>query len=483
MWKELNLGRQFIMGKKYLFSTVGYTDPVSKGYDGPLIHVCRHYKPDVVKLFYSKDMISKQKEIEFCLRELEKSFDDNHTFEIQTIEDNALVGVHQYNTFFKTFQDMVKEIVNEMEEDDILYLNVSSGTPQMGGALLLMAYMKEGNIIPLQVSTPNSNPNVNGQDNRSVEKNWAEKWAENKDQSIATCKKRIIEVKCPDLLDLLKKQLLKNFIEQYDYAAALEIVNNMNEGSDDGEDLLNGAISRMQLDLEKAQEKLVVNGEEIIKIPSDEDPNSKKMYLLKEYILEMGIKLKQKKNVDFIRSISPVLKDLYWLLVEKELSIPLKKFINNKKLVRNKMENPDDEKLKEKGKKMLEALDMEYKRYIDTPVAASNLAAILESCYSIKIKGESDILYRIRFLRSVEREVRNLAAHEIVSMPNNKMEKVFNEKILKDAKLDEYIKPKEVTYEKVYDDIKYLAEVIIGTVDWGSYDDMNRRLIEQLKLS
>lgn len=471
------------MGKKYLFSTVGYTDPVSKGYDGPLIHVCRHYKPDVVKLFYSKDMISKQKEIEFCLRELEKSFDDNHTFEIQTIEDNALVGVHQYNTFFKTFQDMVKEIVNEMEEDDILYLNVSSGTPQMGGALLLMAYMKEGNIIPLQVSTPNSNPNVNGQDNRSVEKNWAEKWAENKDQSIATCKKRIIEVKCPDLLDLLKKQLLKNFIEQYDYAAALEIVNNMNEGSDDGEDLLNGAISRMQLDLEKAQEKLVVNGEEIIKIPSDEDPNSKKMYLLKEYILEMGIKLKQKKNVDFIRSISPVLKDLYWLLVEKELSIPLKKFINNKKLVRNKMENPDDEKLKEKGKKMLEALDMEYKRYIDTPVAASNLAAILESCYSIKIKGESDILYRIRFLRSVEREVRNLAAHEIVSMPNNKMEKVFNEKILKDAKLDEYIKPKEVTYEKVYDDIKYLAEVIIGTVDWGSYDDMNRRLIEQLKLS
>lgn len=136
-----------------------------------------------------------------------------------------------------------------------------------------------------------------------------------------------------------------------------------------------------------------------------------------------------------------------------------------------------------KGKKMLEALDMEYKRYIDTPVAASNLAAILESCYSIKIKGESDILYRIRFLRSVEREVRNLAAHEIVSMPNNKMEKVFNEKILKDAKLDKYIKPKEVTYEKVYDDIKYLAEVIIGTVDWDSYDDMNRRLIEQLKLS
>ncbi|MBQ1689595.1 MAG: hypothetical protein II073_10005, partial [Lachnospiraceae bacterium] len=64
-----------------------------------------------------------------------------------------------------------------------------------------------------------------------------------------------------------------------------------------------------------------------------------------------------------------------------------------------------------------------------------------------------------------------------------KMEEVFNEKILKDAKLDKYINPNEVTYKKVYDDIKYLAEVIIGTVDWDSYDDMNRRLIEQLKLS
>lgn len=45
------------MGKKYLFSPVGNTDPIKYFHDGSLLHICRHYQPDVVYLYLSKEMI------------------------------------------------------------------------------------------------------------------------------------------------------------------------------------------------------------------------------------------------------------------------------------------------------------------------------------------------------------------------------------------------------------------------------------------
>ena len=44
------------MGKKYLFSPIGNTDPIKYLYDGSMLHICRYYKPDVVYLYLSKEM-------------------------------------------------------------------------------------------------------------------------------------------------------------------------------------------------------------------------------------------------------------------------------------------------------------------------------------------------------------------------------------------------------------------------------------------
>ena len=44
------------MGKLYLFSPVGNTDPIKYLYDGSMLHICRVYKPDVVYLYLSKEM-------------------------------------------------------------------------------------------------------------------------------------------------------------------------------------------------------------------------------------------------------------------------------------------------------------------------------------------------------------------------------------------------------------------------------------------
>ena len=39
---------------KVLFSTLGMTDPIKNDYDGPLLHIMRHYRPQRVYLFMTK---------------------------------------------------------------------------------------------------------------------------------------------------------------------------------------------------------------------------------------------------------------------------------------------------------------------------------------------------------------------------------------------------------------------------------------------
>lgn len=38
------------MEKKILFSPVGGTDPIKYFRDGSMLHICRHYQPDIVYL-------------------------------------------------------------------------------------------------------------------------------------------------------------------------------------------------------------------------------------------------------------------------------------------------------------------------------------------------------------------------------------------------------------------------------------------------
>ena len=50
------------MGRKILFSPVGGTDPMpeSNYKDGSMIHISRIYKPDLVILYLSKEMLEKE---------------------------------------------------------------------------------------------------------------------------------------------------------------------------------------------------------------------------------------------------------------------------------------------------------------------------------------------------------------------------------------------------------------------------------------
>ena len=44
------------MGKKILFTPIGNTDPIKYLHDGSMLHISRHYKPDVIYLYFTKEM-------------------------------------------------------------------------------------------------------------------------------------------------------------------------------------------------------------------------------------------------------------------------------------------------------------------------------------------------------------------------------------------------------------------------------------------
>ena len=59
------------MGKRILFSPVGGTDPIKYLHDGSMLHICRHYRPDEVVLYMSKEIMEKHKKDNRYVRTIE----------------------------------------------------------------------------------------------------------------------------------------------------------------------------------------------------------------------------------------------------------------------------------------------------------------------------------------------------------------------------------------------------------------------------
>ncbi|MDR1834740.1 MAG: hypothetical protein LBQ96_02945 [Fusobacteriaceae bacterium] len=146
--------------KRILFSPIGTTDPISNCADGPLLHICRVYRPDLVYLYLSKEICeiqNKDDRYRYSLSRLSKA--TGHDLEITSIERNELTDVHEFDYFYNEFKNILKEIHEKFPEAEIL-LNVSSGTPAMQCTLYSLAVLGEfAGLSAIQVSTPEKKHN------------------------------------------------------------------------------------------------------------------------------------------------------------------------------------------------------------------------------------------------------------------------------------------------------------------------------------
>jgi CRISPR type III-A/MTUBE-associated protein Csm6 len=453
------------MSKTVLFSPIGTTDPMSSSnyQDGSMLHICRVYQPDDVHLYYSKDMWDNEERdgrSAYCLELLGKKL--GHNFNVKKIKEDEEKAVNDYNWYVISFLKHITQIRSCMDKEDVLLVNTSSGTPQMKSALMVLATMADYRIKPILVSTPEKGANEHrgkkDRDDYDVEAMW-EVNTDNNDGFENRCS----EPTCPNLTLLLKKNILGKHIEAYDYSAALDVAKEIKEElPEDGMTLLEVALDRTQLNFSSVNAKCTSIQEDILPVKSSKD------VILFEYALEMGIKLEHEKYADFIRAISPILTDLFWRVLDKQCGINVDSYV--KKV--NKIPKWYGEALKKDdiGKRIYKYFEEECTTrggFRDgTSVAASNLTWILKR----ELKDQR-LLDMIERLRDIEYHVRNMAAHEIVSITEDN--------------LSDYVEIKGITFKKILDDIHALvvaAGIKIKSEDWKSYDVLNKRLIDKLEL-
>lgn len=442
---------RLLLVKYILFSPVGKTDPITNFHDGSLVHICRHYQPDIIYLYMSKEMV------EFhrldnryckCLEWLQKK--ENFISEIHLIERPDLIDVQLFDYFYDEF-DLELQKIREAYPDYQILLNVSSGTPAMKSGLQFLAASSEFGYKAIQVATPQKGVNREKHDFENYDLQL--RWELNEDNEIGA-PNRCIESATMMLNKRIKLEVIRNHIEAYDYRAALNVAKTIERVlPEDILLLLDGAAKRMNLDQAGAIKdfsKTSLNP--IPKLSSDKAR-------VVEYMLWLQAKQQRGDLADFIRGITPVIVDILELILKEKCHINLNDFCEkNKKgvwcLNRKKFEKNLPE--------LLYYLDESYGEYIqDKPISSHILVSILE-----KECPQSRLCTQARELREIEQNVRNTAAHEIISITeeflNTKAEKTSSQ-ILKLMK-------------------QLIQQGVRGIKDdiWKSYDEMNQIIIKEL---
>lgn len=438
---------------KILFSPIGGSDPIRNYHDGSMLHICRNYLPDRVVLYLSGEMYQhhvQDNRYVYCLEELGKKM--SHPFEIEVIVRDELTEVQDYEYFYTEFTKCINDIVAQMDEGDELLLNVSSGTPAMKNALIILATLAEFSFQPIQVSTPLKRSNYMDENTKKYE--VQEQWEfdeDNEPQEGDTS--RCEEIKSLNLVKLLKVNLLEKHLQAYDYTAALEIAR----------DLKNHISVKATAMIEQANERNQLNTKQVNELAKKIDyqpmpvKNQENCDLL-EYVLLLQMKVRRKEYADFIRAITPVVFELFYRVLKRQCHIDIKDYCDEKKSgLRWNLEKI----------KQTEVGDILQKEYAATgfrggPVYSSQLKPLILH-YSVSEKVNS----LVTDLRHAEEKARNKAAHTIVSITNEKI-----------------VKWTDYTAEELLVKIQQLTLFVVPGQDgsiWDSYDRMNEAIMKEIR--
>lgn len=205
---------------RILISAVGDTDPFRNFHDGALIHIARKYRPEKVILIFSEHTAKKQGNIEKALFSIAPDYKPEVKTHDSIISDNE---VHIFDVMFQRFSDILQEYYTK--EDEFI-LNLSSATPQIKSALFVINRLNGINVKAVQVSSPEhaSNENI-GHDN---DENIDELIEVNEDNKVNFID-RTIEDNAEKFNQALLKKTAREFIEKFDYKAALDILDQLSD--------------------------------------------------------------------------------------------------------------------------------------------------------------------------------------------------------------------------------------------------------------
>ncbi len=456
--------------KKILFSLVGKTDPVSNYYDGPLLHLCRYLRPDIVYLYISAEFMPHHRKDDRYRKTIQLLGEQiHHEFEIHAIERTDLKEAHVFDLFYDDFENELESICRQHAGEIELYLNLSQGTPAMKSALYVVAALADMDVKLMQVSSPERSSTLHYDlpEEYSIEDYWEvdqdnqlqEQWESSNDQEKIGLKNpvRMFLVQNASFHMRIQKEIIMEMIRSYDYEAAFLVANGINKSiPSKAFTLLEAAKLRLSLKQELCTKKLKSIGYgNMIPYVGEEGQ-------IYEYALMLSIKLKRQEYLEFIRGMTPLLFTISSLCVKKKLNIQINDFCKEK----NKTLFLDRSILEasKQGIGILHDIETDTNRYYTTMFLSENqlIALIQQRLDNSMVKDNFKLLY------TIEKQVRNPAAHKIVALSEQNIQDITG------------YSPKEILsiFKKL---LKYLG-FSTDEREWNSYEHMNQEILNLLNI-
>lgn len=206
---------------RILISAVGTTDPIRGFRDGSMLHIVRHYRPERVILFISKEMGELEKKDNRYLEALTDFQKRNSDYRPQIeriycdVED-----VSEFDVFYDDFEKTIQQESKTYPDAEIL-LNLSSGTIQMKITLAFLAMDLRYKTTGIQVKNPDKKSGTADRSN-SDKYDLALEIALNEDNE-AGAEKRCIEPELFLIRRQAEKEKIQALLEAYDYRALTKI--------------------------------------------------------------------------------------------------------------------------------------------------------------------------------------------------------------------------------------------------------------------
>ena len=404
--------------KRILFSPIGTTDPVSTKnfYDGGCLHVLRHYKPERIVLFFTKEM-----------GEIERN-EERYTTAIRHVTPDCIidppiytdiVDASQYEEFSQILPRAVQDLLQKYPEHEIL-LNLSSGTPQIKTVLAMLAADNE-RCIGIQTVTPEGRAN-NPQKLTPEELHTLLEMNEEKE---CEAERRCNEPQLKIFRYHAEKNRIISLLRTYEYNAALTLARSSSLVPADAKQLLKHAAARTDLLPDKARKILAeYNGQKLFLFTGEEE-------LLIEYFLIMQIDQENDHLSNFMLRISPFLDKFLLDYVQKNVrggrQNP-KNILNLSRYIKRKggyiLER---ERIEQAASKLLTRLNREYGGYKDSDLSFTLLIYycdyMQEEGLTKDTKLHDDMMAELGKLGDI-RILRNNVAHQITNVTRESFQKV-----------------------------------------------------------
>jgi len=389
-----------------LFSPIGMTDPTRDDYDGPFLHILRHYRPVEAVLFFTEETWQHQQSDNRYRAMAQKLCADWPQPPVLTLCPHPEIAqAHRFEIYDQPFRQALEDL-HARWPDHRLLVNISSGTPQMEASLYLLAATLPFQVIPVQVSTHQKAAN---QDRRHYD--IEAEWNNLLDNLTGETENRCIPLQLVNVQYAILKKNILSLAENGDYSAALSLAKDAVELFDPKAlALLTAACSRVGMKSVQALQDAKKAGLPFKELFEVQDSDLLVCY---EYILMLDI-LRQRQDYNgFARAVSPVLTDLLELCCHRLHGKQPRTWCDTRSAVPKLSRSV----LQSREPQLLAALDAKFRgEFKDSPLAASNLLPILQQLESEKPCGRPHLLEYAEDLRKVEEDVRNLAAHEITEL-------------------------------------------------------------------